>query len=65
MKYRVLMFEAEEGWSASCPDLKGCHSQGRTRAEALKNIHQAIRLWLEAEAEENGVRRVVTTEVTV
>jgi predicted RNase H-like HicB family nuclease len=65
MKYRVLLLESEEGWSASCPDLKGCHSQGRTRAEALKNIHEAIRLWLEVEAEESGVRRVETVEVLV
>ena len=34
----------------SCPDLRGCHSQGETREEALANIRDATRLWLEAEA---------------
>jgi len=57
--------ESEEGWSASCTDLKGCHSQGQTRENALENIQEAIRLWLEVEAEESGIRRVETTEVAV
>eukprot|EP01036_Dinobryon_divergens_P046410 gene46410-62073_t len=52
MNYRVTLFESDEGWSVSCPDLPGCHSQGATRAEALTNIKDAIRLWLEVEAEE-------------
>ena len=29
-------------YSASCPSLPGCVSQGATRAEALKNIQDAI-----------------------
>lgn len=65
MKYRVLLIESEEGWSVSCPDLKGCHSQGQTREEALGNIQEAIRLWLQVEAEENGIRSVEMAEVTV
>jgi len=31
------------------PALPGCHSQGRTREEALKNIKEAIELYLEEE----------------
>ena len=40
----VVVFERDEdGWEvASCPTLPGCHSQGRTRAEALANIREAI-----------------------
>jgi predicted RNase H-like HicB family nuclease len=65
MNYRVTLFESDEGWSVSCPDLPGCHSQGATRAEALTNIKDAIRLWLEVEAEETGLKRIEQTEVLV
>lgn len=65
MKYRVVLHESEEGWSVSCPDLKGCHSQGNSREEALRNIQQAIQLWIEVESEENGVKRIEATEVTL
>ena len=57
--------ETEEGWSVSCPALKGCHSQGSTREEALNNIQEAIQLWVQTEAEENGIRRVETAEVVI
>jgi predicted RNase H-like HicB family nuclease len=49
-EYRVTLIEHEEGVSVSCPALKGCHSQGQTREEALVNIREAIREWLAAEA---------------
>jgi predicted RNase H-like HicB family nuclease len=48
--------ETEEGWSVSCLDLPGCHSQGDNREEALANIREAIGLWLEVEAEEAGIK---------
>ena len=32
---------------ATCPALKGCVSQGRTRRQTLKNIKEAIELYLE------------------
>ena len=52
MDYRIVLIESDEGFAASCPALRGCHSQGSTREEALENIKIAIREWLEAEAEE-------------
>ena len=43
MKYRVIIDTDETGWYVvECPSLPGCISQGRTRAEALKNIQDAI-----------------------
>ncbi len=65
MHYRVNLFESGEGWAVSCPDLPGCHSQGVTRDEALENIKDAIRLWLEVEAEETGLKRIEHAEVAV
>ena len=29
-------------WSVSCPELPGCHSQGKTRSEALASIIQSF-----------------------
>ncbi|MGB5240826.1 MAG: type II toxin-antitoxin system HicB family antitoxin [Prochlorococcaceae cyanobacterium] len=63
MSYRIRLLETEEGWSVSCLDLPGCHSQGSSRDEALANIREAIALWLEVEAEEGGVRSVETLEL--
>lgn len=65
MSYRIRLLETDEGWSVSCLDLPGCHSQGETRAEALLNIREAIQLWLEVEAEEAGVKTVETLELAV
>lgn len=48
-KLAVAVEQDEEGFFvSSCPALKGCWSQGRTEEEALANIEEAIRGWLEA-----------------
>lgn len=48
MKYTVLVQESDEGFAVSVPGLPGCHSQGETEAEALVNIADAIREYLDA-----------------
>ena len=65
MSYRIRLLETDEGWSVSCLDLPGCHSQGESREEALANIREAIQLWLEVEAEEAGVKTVETLKLAV
>ena len=42
----------EGGYSAQCLELPGCISEGETRKEALKNIKEAIKGYLEAFSEE-------------
>ena len=43
MKYRVVIEADEDGvFVAECPSLPGCISQGKTRAEALANIKDAM-----------------------
>ena len=65
MDYRVVLIESEEGFSVSCPALRGCHCQGKTKAEALENIRDAIREWLAAEKGEKGIFTITEEEVTV
>lgn len=48
MRYKVVLQESGEGWAVSCPALPGCHSQGETEKEALENISDAIREYLDA-----------------
>ena len=53
MTLQVVIERGEDGYfSARCPSLKSCWSQGRTRGEALQNIREAIELYLEPDPEE-------------
>ena len=47
MRYKVSIKKTEEGYSIWCPGLPGCWSQGKTEKEALENIKDAIRSYLE------------------
>lgn len=49
MKYRILIEKDEDGiFVAECPSLPGCISQGITRAEAINNIQDAIKGYIES-----------------
>lgn len=53
MKIRVVLEAQEEGgYTVYVPSLPGCVSQGETREIALKNIKEAIELYLEADENE-------------
>ena len=65
MSYRIRSLETDEGWSVSCLDLPGCHSQGSSRDETLLNIREAIQLWLEVEADEASVKTVEMLDLAV
>lgn len=48
MIFDIILEEEEEGgWSVHCPVLKGCHTQGNSKDEAIENIKEAIELCLE------------------
>jgi len=48
MKFRVILEPSEEGgYTVIVPSLPGCVSEGNTREDALKNIREAIELYLE------------------
>ena len=48
MKLQVVLEPSEDGgYTAVVPALPGCVSEGDTREEALRNIEEAIQLYLE------------------
>ena len=65
MRYKVALKHCEEGFSVSVPGLPGCWSQGDTETEALANIREAIREYLEAAAELNKDAEIREVDVTV
>ena len=66
MKLSVTIERDEDGmWVIECPAIPGCVSQGKTKAEALKNIKEAIALCLEVRAERGLPLTVETQQVEV
>ena len=56
MKFKVIiMYDPEyKGYAVDVPELIGCMSQGQTIDEALENIKDAIKGWIETETKYNG-----------
>ncbi len=49
MKYTIIIEKGREsGYVATVPILKGCVSQGKTKAEVLKNVREAIEAYVES-----------------
>ena len=47
-RYVVVLEEGPNNWGASVPDVWGCVSTGRTRAEAERNIRAALEFHFES-----------------
>ena len=66
MKLEIILEKEENGtYSVHCPALKGCHSQGDNREEALKNIQEAIQLYLELANEKAKTEAILQPESTI
>ncbi len=66
MKLSVTLDRDEDGiWVAECPSIPGCVSQGKTKAEALKNIKEAIALCIEVRAERGLPLTIETRQIEV
>jgi predicted RNase H-like HicB family nuclease len=68
MIYRIIVEKGEDfGYVVHCPAIPGCHSQGATIEEAVKNIQDAIKGCLSAMDKELIVpaERVGAMEVEV
>jgi antitoxin HicB len=49
MKFRIIIQQDEDGiFVSECPNLPGCISQGKTREEAIENIQDAIKGYVES-----------------
>uniref|UniRef100_A0A7V4G9P6 Type II toxin-antitoxin system HicB family antitoxin n=1 Tax=Desulfobacca acetoxidans TaxID=60893 RepID=A0A7V4G9P6_9BACT len=50
MKFRIVLEPSDEGgYTVTVPALPGCISEGDTLEEAVRNIKEAIELYLEEE----------------
>ena len=47
MRYKVNIKRTDEGYAVWVPGLPGCWSQGETEEEAIENIKDAIKTYLE------------------
>ena len=54
-KYEVILYWSNEddAFVADVPELPGCMAHGRTQETALREINEAMRLWIET-ARDNG-----------
>ena len=49
MRFRVIIEQDEDGmFVAECPSLPGCISQGKSRSEAIDNVKDAVKGYLES-----------------
>ena len=50
--FTIVIEEGEDGWYiATVPDIPGCYTQGKTIAQVLDRIKEAIEVCLEADEE--------------
>ncbi|MEW6242269.1 MAG: type II toxin-antitoxin system HicB family antitoxin [Chloroflexota bacterium] len=48
MRFKIVLEKSDEGgYTVYVPSLPGCISEGETKEESLKNIQEAIELYLE------------------
>jgi predicted RNase H-like HicB family nuclease len=66
MRFVVTIERDEDGiLVVQCPAIPGCVSQGRTEAEALANIQEAIRACLDVRAEQGMPLTVETRDIDI
>ncbi len=52
-KYEIIIYwdDLDKIFVAEVPELAGCSAHGKTQIDAVKNINEAVELWLEAAQE--------------
>ena len=65
MKYLVVIHKSRYGYDVHAPALPGCHSQGTTEKEAMKNIQDAILTYLEMSGKELKESKLREVEIAL
>ena len=71
MSYKVsaVIEKDEHGYYAYCPELDGCQTQGDTLEDVIKNIREAVELYLETLPEEDRnlylSKEILTTSLEI
>jgi len=66
MRFRVSLIPNENGgYTIYAPVLKGCISEGNSKEEALKNIKEAIELYLEEVEDKSLLEESLTEEIII
>lgn len=65
MKYTIILQKSVYGYAAHVPALPGCHSQGKTKKEALGNVRDAILTYIGMEKVELRAANVKEVEVAL
>ncbi len=64
MELKIVLDEREEGeYTIYVPALPGCVSEGETVEEAIKNIKEAIGLYLDEEIKDVRGRKIIDLEI--
>ncbi len=68
-KVNVVIEKDDFGYFAYVPDLKGCHTQGESLEEVMKNIKEAIELYVETlsrkERKKISSKEILTTSLEI
>lgn len=54
-KYEIIMYWSNEddAFVAEVPELPGCMAHGSTHEDAISNINEAMKLWIDVSRENN------------
>lgn len=64
MELKIVLDEQEEGgYTIYVPALPGCISEGETIEEAIKNIKEAIELYLDIDVKNTNGGKIINLEV--
>lgn len=66
-EFTVIIERGEDGYYiGTVPELKGCHTQGKTLDELMENVKEAVQLCLEVlEEEEKGTEFIGVQKIKV
>ncbi len=64
MELKIILDEQEEGgYTVYVPALPGCISEGETVEEAIKNIKEAIELYLDTDIKNSNGGKIIDIEI--